>query len=126
MRTRKHPGDIAQRATCERLVADTVERLGGLDILVNVAGKQQEVSDIADLSDEQFDETLKTNVYAMFWLCKAALPHIPAGGSIINTSSVQAYLPSPILLDYATTKSAINTFNKASRGKWPARGSAST
>lgn len=116
------PGDIAQKATCDQLVADAVRQLGGLDILVNVAGKQQEVSDIAELSDEQFDETLKTNVYALFWLCKAALPHIPAGGSIINTSSVQAYLPSPILLDYATTKSAINTFSKALAGQVASKG----
>jgi NAD(P)-dependent dehydrogenase (short-subunit alcohol dehydrogenase family) len=116
------PGDIAEQSTCEQLVTDTVERLGGLDILVNVAGKQQQVPQIADLSDEQFDETMKTNIYALFWLCKAALPHIPAGGSIINTSSVQAYLPSPILLDYATTKSAINTFSKALAGQVASKG----
>jgi NAD(P)-dependent dehydrogenase (short-subunit alcohol dehydrogenase family) len=107
------PGDVKNEAYCEQLVASAVQRLGGLDILVNVAGKQQEVSDIADLTTGQFDETFKTNVYAMFWLCKAALPHMPAGGTIINTASIEAYKPSPILLDYATTKAAINTFSKS-------------
>lgn len=107
------PGDLKDEAYCEALVAHAVQELGSIDILVNNAGKQQEVSEIAELSSEQFDATFKTNVYSLFWLCKAALPHLPAGGSIINTSSIQAYQPSPILLDYATTKSAINTFSKA-------------
>lgn len=107
------PGDLSDQAYCEQLVADAVQRLGGLDIVVNVAGRQRAVEDIADLTAEQFDETFKVNVYAMFWICKAALPHLPAGGSIINTSSVQAYEPSPTLVDYASTKAAINTFSKA-------------
>ena len=81
------PGDLKDEAYCEQLVANAVQQLGGLDILVNVAGKQQEVSDIAQLSTEQFDETFKTNVYALFWMCKAALQHMPAGSTIINTSS---------------------------------------
>ncbi len=107
------PGDLKDEAYCEQLVANAVQQLGGLDILVNVAGKQQEVSDIADITSEQFDETFKTNVYSLFWTCKAALPHMSAGSTIINTSSVQAYQPSPILLDYATSKAAINAFSKA-------------
>jgi NAD(P)-dependent dehydrogenase (short-subunit alcohol dehydrogenase family) len=78
-----------------------------------VAGKQQYVEQIADLTAEQFDETMKTNIYAMFWLCKAALAHMPPGSVIINTASMEAYKPSPILLDYATTKGAINTFSKS-------------
>ena len=90
-----------------------VDELGQIDILVSVAGKQVYVEDIADLTTEQFDQTFKTNVYGLFWLTKAALPHMPAGGSIITTSSVQAYTPSPGLLDYATTKAAINTYSKA-------------
>lgn len=90
-----------------------MEKLGGLDILVNNAGKQIYVEKLEDLSDEQFDQTLKTNVSAMFWLTKAALPHLVAGSSIINTTSIQAYAPSPILVDYATTKASINTFTKA-------------
>ncbi len=107
------PGDLKSEAYCEQLVANAVQQLGGLDILVNVAGKQQEVADITNLTTEQFDETFKTNVYALFWLCKAALPHMPAGGTIINTASIEAYKPSPILLDYATTKAAINAFSKS-------------
>ncbi len=107
------PGDLKDESYCEQLVTSSVQQLGGLDILVNVAGKQQEVSDIANLTTQQFDETLKTNVYAMFWMCKAALPHMPAGSTIINTSSVVAYQPPPILLDYATTKAAINAFSKS-------------
>ena len=107
------PGDLKEQAYCTELVERTVAELGGLNILVNNAGKQQATQSIAELSDEQFDETMKTNVYSLFWTCKAALPHMPAGSSIINTSSIQAYQPSPILLDYATTKAAINTFSKA-------------
>jgi NAD(P)-dependent dehydrogenase (short-subunit alcohol dehydrogenase family) len=91
----------------------TVAELGGLDIVINNAGKQQYVESLDDLGDEQFDETLKTNVYAMFWITKAALPHLKPGATIINTSSIQAYNPSPGLVDYATTKGAINTFSKA-------------
>ncbi|GGA31675.1 SDR family oxidoreductase [Paenibacillus physcomitrellae] len=107
------PGDLKDKAYCEKLVSTAVQELGGLDILANVAGKQQFVKDIADLTDEQFDETFKTNVYSLFWICKAALEHMKPGSSIINTTSIQAYKPSPILLDYATTKAAINTFTKA-------------
>ncbi|MFP4974375.1 SDR family oxidoreductase [Paenibacillus sp. CN-4] len=107
------PGDVKDESYCERLVEAAVEQLGGLDILAVVAGKQQFVPKIDELTTEQFDETFKTNVYAMFWLCKAAIKHMKPGSSIINTSSIQAYKPSPILLDYATTKAAINTFSKA-------------
>jgi NAD(P)-dependent dehydrogenase (short-subunit alcohol dehydrogenase family) len=107
------PGDVKSEAYCKQLVESAVQQLGGLDILVNVAGKQQEVSDITNLTTEQFDETFKTNVYALFWMCKAAIPHMRPGSTIINTASVEAYKPSPILLDYATTKAAINTFSKA-------------
>ncbi|MDQ0088814.1 NAD(P)-dependent dehydrogenase (short-subunit alcohol dehydrogenase family) [Paenibacillus anaericanus] len=104
------PGDLKDEQFCEQLIAAAVEKLGGIDILANVAGKQQFVEEIADLTTEQFDATFKTNVYS---LCKAAVQHMKPGSSIINTSSIQAYKPSPILLDYATTKSAINTFSKA-------------
>ncbi|MEI2281799.1 SDR family oxidoreductase [Paenibacillus polysaccharolyticus] len=107
------PGDLKDEKYCEQLIETAVKELGGLDILANVAGKQQFVEQIADLTTEQFDATFKTNVYSMFWLNKAAIKHMKAGGSIINTSSIQAYKPSPILLDYATTKASINTFSKA-------------
>ncbi|MNK70912.1 putative oxidoreductase YghA [compost metagenome] len=107
------PGDLKDEQYCEQLISTAVEKLGGIDILANIAGKQQFVENIADLTTEQFDATFKTNVYSLFWLCKAAVKHMKPGSTIINTSSIQAYKPSPILLDYATTKSAINTFSKA-------------
>jgi NAD(P)-dependent dehydrogenase (short-subunit alcohol dehydrogenase family) len=106
------PGDITDAAACRELVAKAVEGLGGLDILVNNAGKQQHVADLLDLEDDEFDATMKTNVYAMFWITKAALPHLPAGSSIINTTSIQAYSPSGHLVHYAMTKGAINNFSK--------------
>ncbi len=107
------PGDITDEAYCQQLVATAVERLGGVDVLANIAGKQQNVESIAELTTEQFDETFKTNVYSMFWLCKAAIPHMQPGSTIINTTSIQAYSPAPILLDYASTKYAINGFTKS-------------
>ena len=90
------PGDITDHDFCLDLVAKAVEGLGGLDILVNNAGKQQHVEEFLDLDDETFDETYKTNVYAMFWITKAALPHLAPGSTIINTTSIQAYQPAPI------------------------------
>ena len=105
-------GDITDPDFCRELVERTVSELGGLDILVNNAGKQQHIEGLDELSDEEFDRTMKTNVYAMFWITKAALPHLPAGSSIINTTSVQAYSPSGILVHYAMTKGAINTWSK--------------
>lgn len=106
------PGDISDASKAKDMVAKAVEGLGGLDVLVNNAGKQISCERLEDLSDEQFDQTMKTNVYAMFWITKSALPHMQAGSSIINTTSVQAYSPSPDKVDYATTKAAINTFSK--------------
>ncbi len=108
----KLPGDLTDEAFCKQLVEDAVEALGGLDVLVINAGKQTSQESIADLTTEQFDQTFKTNVYAMFWLSKAALPHLPAGASIINTTSIQGYKPSENLLDYASTKYAIIGFTK--------------
>ena len=107
------PGDLRDPAYCRDLVDRAVEALGGLDLVVNNGGKQVYVEDLTDLSDEQFDDTFKTNVYAMFWITKAATPHLPPGSTIINTTSIQAYEPSPILVDYASTKATINTFTKA-------------
>ena len=107
------PGDIKDEAFCQKLVADAVEQLGGLDILVNNAGKQTAVSSLEELTTEQFDATFKTNVYAMFWITKAALPHLPPGASIINTSSIQAFDSSKNLLDYAQTKASIKAFSSA-------------
>lgn len=107
------PGDIKDEAFCTSLVKDAVQALDGLDILVNVAGKQIAQQHISELSSEQFDHTFKTNVYALFWLCKAAVPHMPPGATIINTASIQSYDPSATLLDYASTKAAIVAFTKA-------------
>ncbi|MGS0942909.1 SDR family oxidoreductase [Pseudomonas luteola] len=107
------PGDLKSEAFCNELIGKAKDALGGLDILVNVAGKQTAVEDIANLTTDQFDATYKTNVYALFWLCKAAIPHMPAGAAIINTTSIQAVQPSETLLDYAPTKAAITAFTKA-------------
>lgn len=107
------PGDISEETFCTRLIDDSIEKLGGIDILVNVAGKQTYVEEIADLSSTQIEETFRTNVFALFWLCKAALPHLPPGAAIINTTSIQSYQPSPGLLDYAATKAAITAFTHA-------------
>lgn len=106
-------GDIRDEAHCKRLVERAVSELGRLDILVNNAAFQMSQDALEDFSSEQFDRTFRTNVYAMFYLCKAALPHLKPGSSIINTASIQSYEPSPNLIDYATTKSAIVGFSKA-------------
>ena len=107
------PGDLTDEAFCRDLVAQAVDRLGGLDILVNNAGYQQFVKDLADLSEEQFDRTMKTNIYAPYRITKAAVPHLPAGASIIITASVQAVSPSGGLFDYAQTKAANVAYAKA-------------
>jgi NAD(P)-dependent dehydrogenase (short-subunit alcohol dehydrogenase family) len=116
------PGDIGDERFCNELIARAAEGLGGIDVLVNVAGMQQHVDDIADLTTEQFVATFRTNVYAMFWLCKAALPHMPAGSTIVNTTSIQSYQPSPGLLDYAATKAAITAFTHALAKQVAAKG----
>lgn len=107
------PGDITDEAWCRDLVAQAVEKLGGLDILVINAGRQQNREDISKVSSEDFDKTLKTNLYAMHWIAQAAVPHLPAGAAVITTASIQAYDPSAILLDYATTKAGIVAYTKA-------------
>lgn len=106
------PGDLRDPEYCRTLVAGTVGALGGLDIVVNNGGKQVFQESLTDITDEQFDDTFKTNVYAMFWVTKAALPHLSPGSTIINTTSIQAYSPSDILVDYASTKATINAFTK--------------
>lgn len=107
------PGDIRDEEFCKQLVQQAVTQLGGLDILVNNAARQVSQESIADISNQQFDDTFKTNVYAMFWITKAAIPHLPAGAAVINTSSIQAYEPSENLLDYAQTKACIVAFTKS-------------
>lgn len=107
------PGDIRSEAFCNQLVNSAAQQLGGLDILVNNAGKQHSVDSITELTTEQFDATFRTNVYAMFWITKAAIAHLGEGASIINTASVVAYEPPANLLDYAQTKASIVAFTKS-------------
>ena len=107
------PGDIREEAFCQRLVEEARRELGGIDILVNNAARQSAQKSLLDISTEQLDATLKTNLYAMFWITKAALPHLPPGATIINTASVVAYDPPAMLLDYATTKAGIVAFTRA-------------
>ncbi len=107
------PGDIRDEALCNRIVAEAVQRLGGLDILVNNAARQQQRQALLDITSEDFDATMKTNLYAMFWITKAALPHLSPGSAIIQTTSEQAYDPSANLVDYAMTKAAMMNFTKS-------------
>jgi len=107
------PGDLRDESFCTRMVDEAVRGLGGLDILVNNAGRQQAAASILDISSEEFDATMKTNIYAPFWIIKAALPHLRPGSTIIGTSSEQAYDPSPDLYDYAQTKAAIMNYTKS-------------
>jgi len=107
------PGDIRDEPHCHAVIAAAVAELGGLDVLVNNAAYQMAQEDgLLGITTEQLDRVMKTNVYALFWLTQAALPHLGEGSAIISTSSVQAFEPSPPLLDYATTKAAILTFTK--------------
>jgi len=108
------PGDLREEAACVSLVDQVTEEFGTIDILVNNAAYQMSQDEgIEAITTEQFDRVLKTNLYAMFWITKAALAHMQAGSTIINTSSVQAFNPSPHLLDYAMTKAAIVNFTKS-------------
>jgi NAD(P)-dependent dehydrogenase (short-subunit alcohol dehydrogenase family) len=107
------PGDLRDEAFCQKLVAETVRQLGGLDIVVSNAGRQQAHASILDISTEQFDWTMKTNIYAPFWIIKAALPHMAPGSAIIASTSEQAYDPSADLYDYAQTKAATMNFVKS-------------
>jgi NAD(P)-dependent dehydrogenase (short-subunit alcohol dehydrogenase family) len=107
------PADLTTEEQCQHVVDRAVREFGRIDILVNNAAYQMvQMGGIEDITSEQFDRVLKTNLYAMFWLCKQAIPHMRPGASIINTSSIQASQPSPELLDYATTKAGIVNFTK--------------
>ena len=116
------PGDIKDEAFCRELVETAVKAFGGIDILVNNAGKQTTQEFISDITTEQFDKTFKTNVYALFWICKAAIAHLLPGASVINTASIQGFEPSEALLDYATTKASIVNFSKALSKQFMERG----
>jgi NAD(P)-dependent dehydrogenase (short-subunit alcohol dehydrogenase family) len=104
------PGDLRDESFCKRLVDEAVRQLGGLDILVSNAARQQAKQSILDITTEDFDATMKTNIYAPFWIIKAALPHLPPGSVIIGTTSEQATDPSANLYDYAQTKAATTSF----------------
>jgi NAD(P)-dependent dehydrogenase (short-subunit alcohol dehydrogenase family) len=106
------PGDIKDEAFCRQMVERVAKDLGGLDILVNNAGRQIAHESILDITTENFDETFKTNVYAMFWITKAAIPHMKPGAAIINTTSINAFDPNDTMIDYAATKGAIMIFTK--------------
>jgi NAD(P)-dependent dehydrogenase (short-subunit alcohol dehydrogenase family) len=107
------PGDLRDEAFCKKLVEDAIRALGRLDIIVSNAGRQQTHESILDISSEDFDATMKTNIYAPFWIIKAALPHLRPGAVIVATTSEQAYDPSPELYDYAQTKAATMNFVKS-------------
>jgi NAD(P)-dependent dehydrogenase (short-subunit alcohol dehydrogenase family) len=107
------PGDLKDEAFCKKLVEQTVQGLGGLDIIVSNAARQQTRASILDVSSEDFDATMKTNIYAPFWIIKAALPHLKPGSCIVGTTSEQAYDPSPDLYDYAQTKAATMNYVKS-------------
>ncbi len=106
------PGDVSHEGFCQRLVADAIEQLGGLDILVNNAGRMGKTEGLLETSTERFDTLMKTNIYSIFWITKAALAHLKPGAAIINTTSIQAYEPSANVFDYAITKAAIANFTK--------------
>ena len=108
----KIPGDIKDEAFCKKLVERAVKELGGLDILVNNAARQIARESILEIRSEEFDETFKTNVYATFWITKAAVPHLKAGSTIINTVSINSYEPSEVMIDYAATKGALHIWTK--------------
>lgn len=104
-------GDVTDADHCRNLVAQTAERFGKIDIVVNNAAYQMTRHSLDEISDDEFDRTMKTNLYAMFHICKAAVPHMPPGGSIINTASVNADQPKPLLIAYSATKAAIVNFS---------------
>lgn len=106
------PGDLTDASFCRSLVEEAVRELGGLDALVNNAGRQIAVESLEELEDEQWTTTYEVNIHAMYRITKAALAHLPAGSTIVNTTSIQAYEPSTTLIDYASTKAAINNFSK--------------
>jgi NAD(P)-dependent dehydrogenase (short-subunit alcohol dehydrogenase family) len=116
------PGDLRDETFCRRLVLEAAQKLGGLDIVVCNAGRQQSRASILDLTSEDFDATMKTNVYAPFWIIKAALPHLKPGSCIIGTTSEQADDPSPDLYDYAQTKAATMNYVKSLAKQLGAKG----
>jgi len=116
------PGDIRDEATCDTLIEKAVGELGGLELLIMIAGAQGTVESIDEFDTELLDRIMKTNVYSLFWLTKAAVRHMPPGSAIITTSSIQAFHPSPQLAEYATSKGAIANFTRAMAQQLASRG----
>lgn len=116
------PGDIQDEQHCKQIINRAVEELGGIDILVNNAAYQMSHESLQELSSEELDRTFRTNIYAMFYLCKEAEPHMKPGSTVINTTSVNAYKPSPGLVAYAATKGAIQNFTASLGQLWAEKG----
>ncbi len=116
------PGDIQSEEHCQKIIDHTIEKFGKLDILVNNAAFQMSRSSLSEITAEEFDKTFRTNIYATFYLCKAAEKHLKPGSSIINTTSVNAYEPSDNLVPYAATKGAIKNFTSSMAQLWGERG----
>lgn len=116
------PGDISDEAQCKKIINTALDEFGEIDILVNNAAYQMTHKSLQDLSTSELDHTFKTNIYAMFWLCKAAEPHLKPGSTVVNTTSINAYKPSPGLLAYATTKGAIQNFTSGLAQLWAEKG----
>lgn len=108
----KLPGDLREESHCAEMVNRAVKEFGTLDLLINIAGFQSTHESLEEFTSEEFDRTFRTNVYALFWLCRAALPQMKAGSAIVNTASIEAYDPKPTLIAYAATKSAIVSMTK--------------
>jgi NAD(P)-dependent dehydrogenase (short-subunit alcohol dehydrogenase family) len=116
------PGDISEESHCKKIIQKAVAEFGQLDILVNNAAFQMSHKSLQEISAEELDYTFKTNIYSMFYLCKEAEPHLKPGSTVINTSSVNAYKPNPVLLHYATTKGAIQNFTAGLAQLWAEKG----
>jgi NAD(P)-dependent dehydrogenase (short-subunit alcohol dehydrogenase family) len=116
------PGDISNEEHCKLIIQKAVEELGGIDVLINNAAFQMVHESIQEITAEELDHTFKTNIYSMFYLCKAAEPHLKPGSTIVNTTSVNAYKPNPTLVAYASTKGAIQNFTASLAGLWADKG----
>jgi NAD(P)-dependent dehydrogenase (short-subunit alcohol dehydrogenase family) len=116
------PGDISNEEHCRQLIETTRKELGGIDILVNNAAYQMVHESLQEITADEWDFTFRTNVHAMFYLCKAAEPYMPAGSTVINTSSVNAYTPKPTLIPYTATKAAIQNFTASLAQLWAEKG----
>lgn len=108
-----HAGDVAEKSTCQALIEKAMQTWGRIDILVNNAGEQHPQDNLEDITEEQWEKTFRTNIFAIFQLTKATLPHLKEGASIINTTSITAYKGNPVLLDYSSTKGAITSFTRS-------------